>query len=85
MVEKDPQATTDLVKQKQNRILVCIDLSPAVANLISSAKRMADILHAKWYAVHVNEPRMLMLPEAKHKQALNNLRLAEKLERKRLS
>jgi two-component system sensor histidine kinase KdpD len=40
---------------------------------------MAAGLHAKWFAVYVETPRMLMLSEAERNRADDNLRLAEQL------
>jgi two-component system sensor histidine kinase KdpD len=40
---------------------------------------MATSLHAKWFAVYVEEPKMAMLPEAARSRAADNLRLAGQL------
>jgi K+-sensing histidine kinase KdpD len=37
------------------------------ARLIRSAKNIADSLHAKWFAVYVEDPKMLRLPDEKGK------------------
>jgi two-component system sensor histidine kinase KdpD len=37
---------------------------------------MATSLHAKWFAVYVEQPKMAMLPEAARSRAADNLRLA---------
>jgi two-component system, OmpR family, sensor histidine kinase KdpD len=59
--------------------LVCLSPSLSSAKLISSAKRMAASLNAKWYAVYVEEPNVLNLPEAERNRAVDHLRLAEQL------
>ncbi len=69
----------DIVKPTAERLLVCVGPSPSSAKVINSAGKMADGLHAKWYAVYVEQPRMLMLPEAERNRAFDNLRLAEQL------
>jgi two-component system sensor histidine kinase KdpD len=40
---------------------------------------MASSLHAKWFAVYVEQPKMAMLPEAARSRAADNLRLADDL------
>jgi two-component system sensor histidine kinase KdpD len=40
---------------------------------------MASRLQAEWFAVYVEDPRMLRLPEAERNRAVYNLRLAEQL------
>jgi two-component system sensor histidine kinase KdpD len=66
-------------KATKERLLVCVSSSPAAAKLINSVKRTAANLHAQWFAVYVEQSKMLMLPEAERDRALNNLRLAEHL------
>jgi two-component system sensor histidine kinase KdpD len=66
-------------KPMKERLLVCISSSPSAANLINAAKRMAAGLHAPWFAIYVEQPKMLMLPQAEHTRALDNVRLAEHL------
>ncbi len=53
--------------------------STSSAELINSAKKMAAGLNAKWFAVYVETPKMLILPEAERNRAVDNLRLAEQL------
>lgn len=69
----------DMLKPTEERLLVCVSPSPSSARLINSAKRMATSLHAKWFAVYVEEPKMAMLPEAERSRAADNLRLAGQL------
>ena len=40
---------------------------------------MATSLHAKWFAIYVEDPKMLMMPESERNRAADNLRLAEQL------
>lgn len=69
----------DKVKDSVERILVCVGPSPACIDLIRSAQHMASRLRAEWFAVYVEDPRMLRLPEAERNRAVYNLRLAEQL------
>jgi two-component system sensor histidine kinase KdpD len=43
------------------------------------AQKMAADLKAEWFAVYVEDPRMLRLPETERSRAVYNLRLAEQL------
>jgi two-component system sensor histidine kinase KdpD len=61
------------------RLLVCVGPSPASADVIRSARNMATKLKAAWFAVYVEDPKMLRLPEAERNRAVYNLRLAEQL------
>lgn len=61
------------------KILVCVGPNPACIDLIRTAKQLAGRLRAKWFAVYVEDPRMLRLPEAERNRAVYNLRLAEQL------
>jgi two-component system, OmpR family, sensor histidine kinase KdpD len=70
---------TDISQPKGERLLVCVGPSPSTADLIHSARRMAADLHVKWFAVYVEDPKMLMLPESERNRALDHLRLAEQL------
>ena len=69
----------DMLKPTEERLLVCVSPSPSSARLINSAKRMATSLHAKWFAVYVEQPKIAMLPEAERSRAADNLRLAGQL------
>ena len=68
-----------VLKPTEERLLVCVSPSPSSAKLINAAKRMATSLHARWFAVYVEEPKMAMLPEAERSRAVDHLRLAEHL------
>jgi two-component system sensor histidine kinase KdpD len=61
------------------RLLVCIGPSPSSAELVRMAQKMAADLKAEWFAVYVEDPRMLRLPEGQRSRAVYNLRLAEQL------
>ena len=61
------------------KLLVCIGPSPTSTKLIRATKRMAASLHAEWFAIYVEDPKMLRLPEAERNRAVQNLRLAEQL------
>ena len=58
-----------MTRTQEERILVCIDVSPA-ANLINSAKTMAIRHDAKWFAVTVEEPKAALRPEAERNREL---------------
>jgi two-component system sensor histidine kinase KdpD len=61
------------------RLLVCVGPSPFSPKLIRATKRMAAGLRAEWFAVYVETPKMLRLPEADRNRVVQNLRLAEQL------
>jgi two-component system sensor histidine kinase KdpD len=63
----------------QERILVCINESPAAREAIRVAKRSADRARAEWIAVNVAQARMETLPEADKDRLAGGLRLAERL------
>lgn len=63
----------------QDRILVCINESPAAREAIRVAKRSADRARAEWIAVNVAQARMEALPEADKDRLAGSLRLAERL------
>ena len=63
----------------QERLLVSVGPSPSCANVIKAAKHMADCAKSDWYAVYVEDPKMLRLSEAERSRAVYNLRLAEQL------
>ncbi len=69
----------DISKPPVKRLLVSVGPSPASAGLIRAASKMARELEAEWFAVYVENPRMLRLPEAERNRAVANLRLAEQL------
>lgn len=63
----------------QERILVCINESPAAREAIRVAKRSADRARAEWIALNVASTRMEALPEADKDRLAGTLRLAERL------
>ncbi len=63
----------------QERILVCINESPAAREAIRVAKRSADRARAEWIALNVAQARMEALPEADKDRLAGSLRLAERL------
>ena len=63
----------------QERILVCINESPAAREAIRVAKRSADRARAEWIALNVAQTRMEGLPEADKDRLAGSLRLAERL------
>ena len=69
----------EILKSMAERVLVCVGPSPSSTDLIRAAQRLAAGLQAEWFAVYVEDPRMLRLPEAERNRAVYNLRLAEQL------
>src|SRR5262245_44388274 len=69
----------DAAGPTEHRLLVCVSPSASSVHLINAAEKMAAALHAKWFAVYVEQPRAAMLPEAARSQAADNLRLAGEL------
>lgn len=63
----------------QERILVCINESPAAREAIRVAKRSADRARAEWIALNVAQARGERLPEADKDRLAGSLRLAERL------
>ncbi len=61
------------------RLLVCINESPAAAELVRRAKRIADRLNAPWFAIHVETARSQQLSERERDRLAETLRLAESL------
>jgi len=64
---------------KAERLLVCVGPSPASAELIRAVANLASASRVEWYAVYVENSRMLRLPQAERNRAVYNLRLAEQL------
>lgn len=62
------------------RVLVCVNESPAAAGLVRHAKRLADRLDAPWTALYLQTPRSLALDEKQRDQVAETLRLAERLD-----
>ena len=69
----------DTLTPTAERLLVCVGPSPSSAKVICATKRMADNLQAEWFAIYVESPKMLRLPEAERNRIAQNLRLAEEL------
>lgn len=63
----------------QERILVCVNESPAAREAIRVAKRSADRARAEWIAVNVTSSHMERLPEADKDRLAGAMRLAERL------
>ncbi|MGA3303822.1 MAG: sensor histidine kinase KdpD [Methylovirgula sp.] len=61
------------------RVLVCINENPSSINLVRSARRLADRLHAPWTAIHIETSRTLRLSEADRTAIAETMRLAERL------
>ncbi|MFH0727462.1 MAG: DUF4118 domain-containing protein [Pseudomonadota bacterium] len=70
---------TDIRKSSAEKLLVCIGPSPSAARLIHSAKSMATRLNAKWVAISVEDPKMLLMPKSERNRVADNLRRAEQL------
>jgi len=69
----------DILSPTAERLMVCVGPSPTSADLIRATQSMAAGLKAQWFAVYVENPKMLRLPEAERNRAVYNLRLAEQL------
>ena len=54
----------EISKRTQERLLVCVGPNPSSSDLIRATKSMATSLNAEWFAVFVNTPRVVQLPEA---------------------
>ncbi|WP_028081982.1 sensor histidine kinase [Solimonas soli] len=61
------------------RVLVCINESPAGESLVRHAKRVADRFDASWTALYLETARSLELDDAQRSQIAATLRLAEQL------
>ena len=61
------------------RVLVCVSEDPRSAALVRFAKRVADRLHASWFAIHIESARSLQLSEAQRDRVAETMRLAERL------
>ena len=66
-------------RAKAEKLMVCVGPSPASAQLIRAVANLAAASRAEWFAIYVETPRMLRLPEAERNRAVYNLRLAEQL------
>ena len=63
----------------QERVLVCINESPAAREAIRVAKRSADRARVEWIALNVAQARGERLPEVDKDRLAGSLRLAERL------
>jgi len=61
------------------RLLVCISPGSLSERLVRTARRLADELNAKWYAVYVETPDQVNLSQEKRDRVANMLQLAEEL------
>ncbi len=61
------------------RLLVCVNESPAAAEVVRRAKRVADRLNAPWFAIHVETARSRALGEKAQTRIADTIRLAESL------
>src|SRR5262249_3540431 len=59
------------------RILVCVDDDPASLRLVRTARRLADMLDARWTAAYIELPRHYRLDDAAKDRIAAALRLAE--------
>jgi two-component system sensor histidine kinase KdpD len=66
-------------KGTEDKILVCVGCGPTSAGVISYAARRAKGEGAKLFAVYVEVPRSVLLPEKERDRVIDNLRLAEQL------
>jgi len=62
----------------KEKLLVCISHKASSGKLIRVASRLANRLNAEWIAIYVDSPR-LQLSEEERNNAIQHLRLAEKL------
>lgn len=62
-----------------DRLLVCVSSSPLSERLVRTARRLAEPLNAKWYALYVETPAHAQLKEADRDRVARTLRLAEEL------
>jgi two-component system, OmpR family, sensor histidine kinase KdpD len=79
MDEKNALTAASTPKPATQKLLVCVGPGSSSAKLIRSTQKMADGLHAKWFAVYGDVPGMLMASEEERNRAVDNLRLAEQL------
>jgi len=67
------------------RLLVCISPGTLSERLVRTARRLADELNAKWYAVYVETPDEAKLSQEKRDRIADMLQLAEELGARSLS
>ena len=61
------------------RLLVCVGPSPTSAVVVRAAKRLADLFHAPWIAVHVETPQSESMAGSDRQRLLHHLKLADQL------
>ena len=61
------------------RLLVCVDQDANGGALVRYARRQAERLRARWWAIHVETSRDLRLSEAERNRIADTLRLVERL------
>ncbi len=61
------------------RLLVCVNESPAAPGLVRAAKRASDRLDADWFAIYFETPRTLHLSQAQHDRVAQTMFLAKQL------
>src|SRR5262245_55495601 len=62
-----------------DRVLACVDATPASLTVVRRAKRLADRLHAPWEAINVATPESERAPRPARDALLEAFRLAEEL------
>jgi two-component system sensor histidine kinase KdpD len=62
-----------------DRLLVCVSPGSLSERLVRTARRLADQLDAEWFAVYVETPDQLQMPQAKRDRLARTLALAEEL------
>ena len=61
------------------RLLVCVSTGTSGERLVRTARRLADELNAKWYAVYVETPADARLPQERRNRISRMMLLAEEL------
>ena len=67
------------------RLMVCVGPAPSSARLVRAAARIAERLHARWFAIHVETPGGERMDDATRDRLADALRLAEQLGAEALS
>lgn len=79
MLEYREDEDIQKVWHTKERLLVCVGPQENSEKIIRSAYRLANNLHADWFAVYVETPRLQRLSKIRREQVLKNLKLAEEL------
>lgn len=61
------------------RVMVCINENPASTQLVRTARRLADRLHAPWTAIHIETAQTVRLSDEERSAIAEALRLAGRL------